>query len=361
MIVRSDPDALVACPPESPSERFARRLGARTIALPFYSLRHSGGPAETVRSVFRGLRGARDLRRILRSHPEHRSVYAIGIRSGLLAALASIGLRRRVVWLVPDHLPPRPLRPLVRLVAWLRVDLSLSVSRYITDGLVGRSRRLARRTHVVYPGIELSRFTPASDSSTKPVAAILGHISPVKRTDLAFDVTARVREEVPDFGLRVGGEAKFREEDFALERELRARAASDPGLRDAVEFTGRAGVVAVLTECAMLLHCRPDEAFGMVLIEAMALGLPVVAPAAGGPLEIVEEGVTGLLFRPGDATDAADKVIRLLADPELMRTMGAAARARVERHFETGRQLERTWALLNGRGAPASARFRRRP
>lgn len=347
MIIRSDPDALVACPPGSPSERFARDLGARTTSFPFYSLRHSGGPAETIRSLFRGLRGARDLRQILKHHPDHRLVYAIGIRGGLLTALASVGLRRRIIWSVTDLLPPGPLRPLVRQVAWLRVERSLCLSRYIADDLVGRSRRLARRSHVVSPGIELSRFPSATRPSTHPVAAIVGHISRVKRPDLALDVTALVRATTPEFRLKVIGDAQFREEDFALERELESRAAGDSALRGAVEFMGRhADVSAALAGCAILLHCRPDEPFGMVLVEAMALGMPVVAPAAGGPLEIVADGVTGYLFRAGDAAEAADRVLRILADPELAERMGAAGRARVEERFASSRQLERTRSLI---------------
>jgi len=77
-----------------------------------------------------------------------------------------------------------------------------------------------------------------------------------------------------------------------------------------------------------------------VLVEAMASGLPVVAPRAGGPLEIVEDGVTGLLYSPGDADSAAAAVRTLLDDPGRAAEMGAAGRARVRERFDAKRHTD---------------------
>jgi L-malate glycosyltransferase len=346
-VIAADPDALVACPEDSPTSEFARGLGAHTTGLSFRSLRHSGGALETVRSFFRGLRGARELRGVLRRHPERTVVFAIGIRSGLLASLAAVGLGRRVVWSVPDLLPPLPLRPLVRLVAGLGPAALVCLSRYIAADLVRRSGRLAERAAVVHPGVDPGGFDTGRSTPGAPRAAVVGHISPVKRTDLAVETAARVVAEEPGFELEIVGAAQFRDEDEALEHSLRARVRDDPALRDAVRFRGRvADVAEVLAGCGLLLHCRDDEPFGMVLLEAMAQGLPVVAPASGGPLEIVEDGVTGLLFRPGDPAHAAECVLRLVRDRELAREMGEAARRRLEDRFTTARQVEATRELL---------------
>jgi glycosyltransferase involved in cell wall biosynthesis len=346
-VIAADPDALVACPPDSPTNEFARGLGARTTDLRFRSLRHSGGRPETARSFIRGLGGALDLRRVLRRHPERSVIFAIGIRSGLLSSLATTGMRRRVVWSVPDRLPPAPLRPLVRALAAFRADLLICLSDYIAADLVGSSGRLTRRTAVVRPGVDPGRFDPSRVNPGAPRAAIVGHISPVKRTDLAVEATARVLTEEPGFQLEVIGAAQFREEDEALERTLREIVESDPALRLAVTFRGRVGDVAeILSGCGLLLHFRADEPFGMVLVEAMAQGLPVVAPASGGPQEIVEDGGTGLLFRPGDTDDAVECVLRLIREPDLAHRMGAASRQRVEREFTDVRQVESTRRLL---------------
>jgi L-malate glycosyltransferase len=346
-VVAADPDPLVACPPRSPTADLARRLGAKTTDLPFRSLRHSGGRAETIRSVFRGLRGARDLWRILRAHPERTVVFAIGIRSGLLASLAATGTGRRIVWSVPDLLPPGLLRWTVRAVARLRANALICLSAFIEQDLVGDSAQLKSRSTVVYPGVDLSLFDPGRAHPGAPRASIVGHISPTKRTDLAIDTLERILTEEPEMKLEIIGEAQFRDEDVALEELLRRRIAETSELTSSVRFRGRVSDVSgALAESGLLLHFRDDEPFGMVLVEAMAQGLPVVAPASGGPLEIVKDGVTGFLFQPGDVDDAADRVLRICRDLDLARRMGRAGRDRVESLFTSDRQLAATIPLL---------------
>ena len=350
-LIRGDPGALVCCPPDSPAEHFARELGADVVPLPFRRLRHSGGLAEGLRSVIRGLRAAADLRRVLREHPDRDLVFCTSIRPGMLAAVARIGLRRRLLWCVPDFLPPRPLRWIVQAMVARTADGVLCLSEAIARDLSGNSRRLRRLATVVYPGVELSSFDPALADPAARRAAIVGHVSHVKRTDLAVEIADRVAGEIPAFRLRIVGRPQFRDEDFELERALRRRSAESDRLARAVEFPGFAtDLGTALAGCSFLLHCRPDEPFGIALIEAMALGMPVIAPAAAGPLEIVDDGVTGILYEPLDVDAAAAAVLRLLADPEEARRMGVAARARVEARFEVTRQIAETRELLHPLG-----------
>jgi len=202
-------------------------------------------------------------------------------------------------------------------------------------------------TRVAHPGVDPRRFDPGGARPGEPLAATVGFISPVKRTDLAIDIAAIVAARHPGFVLRVIGAAQFRDEDFALERELKARVAADETLSAAVEFTGRiVDVPGALAGAGALLHCRPDEPFGMVMAEAMAQGLPVVAPASGGALEIVEDGVTGLLYEPGDAQHAADCLLSLISDREAAAEMGQAGRARVLERFAAARLVAETQKLF---------------
>lgn len=80
------------------------------------------------------------------------------------------------------------------------------------------------------------------------------------------------------------------------------------------------------------------EAFGLVVVEAMAAGVPTVAPAHGAFEELISDGVTGLLHTPGSAPALADALREAVTDPERNRKMGAAARERYELDFtpETG-------------------------
>ena len=87
----------------------------------------------------------------------------------------------------------------------------------------------------------------------------------------------------------------------------------------------------------MFVHTGPYETFGQTVQEALASGVPVVAPAAGGPLDLVTPGRTGFLVTPGDPAAFASAVAQLVASPELRREYGMAARESVE---------GRTWAAV---------------
>jgi glycosyltransferase involved in cell wall biosynthesis len=255
---------------------------------------------------------------------------------------------RSVVWIVPDRLPPKPFSGAVRRLAALRCDRALCLSRYIADDLTAGSPALERLVEVVPPGVATTTEGPgAGPAHNGRRAVIVGHISPTKRTDLAVEIARLVLMEEPEFELEIIGAAQFRDEDFALERDLRAAVAADPVLSSNVRFAGRDPDVAQrLREAAMLLHCRPDEPFGMVLIEAMAAGIPVVAPASGGPAEIVTDGQTGLLYPAGDAQAAAKQVLRLLRDPQLARRIGTAAAERATTRYSFDRQVADSRRLL---------------
>ncbi|TKJ23131.1 hypothetical protein A6V29_05585 [Blastococcus sp. CCUG 61487] len=119
------------------------------------------------------------------------------------------------------------------------------------------------------------------------------------------------------------GEAMFPgDERYAAELKERARAL------DAfkVEFCGfREDVSAALASLDVLVHCSiVPEPFGQVVVQGMAHRLPVVATAAGGPLEIIDDGVTGLLYPPGDTHELARILSWLAVSPESRERLAAA-------------------------------------
>lgn len=108
------------------------------------------------------------------------------------------------------------------------------------------------------------------------------------------------------------------------------------GLRSTVECTELvAGAAAVVAPSTWM------ETFGLVVVEAMAAGVPSVAAAHGAFVELIENGVTGLLHRPDDPQSLADCLRRIVAAPEANRTMGQAARRRYERDFTPAAGLDR--------------------
>ncbi|WP_330292433.1 glycosyltransferase family 4 protein [Streptomyces sp. NBC_00576] len=118
---------------------------------------------------------------------------------------------------------------------------------------------------------------------------------------------------------------------------------SEPGLREqlpgAVFLGRRTGdeLARIFASLDVFAHTGPFETFCQTVQEAMASGVPVVAPAAGGPLDLVAHGRTGLLVPPRDAAAVRDAVWSLAGDPALRAAYGAAARAMVE---------DRTWAAV---------------
>ena len=118
----------------------------------------------------------------------------------------------------------------------------------------------------------------------------------------------------------------------------------------AVRLLGfRSDVSALMAACDIFVSPCPVEGFGLVLLEAMALGKPVIAAGAGGPLEIVADGETGLLFAPGNAESLAAAMKRLLADAPMRKRMGEAGRKRYEEMFTAQQMAEKmreTYSVL---------------
>ncbi|MCZ7544840.1 MAG: glycosyltransferase [Anaerolineae bacterium] len=130
-----------------------------------------------------------------------------------------------------------------------------------------------------------------------------------------------------------------------LRRELET-AARGFGLEGRVHFLGwRDDPHPVIAGLDVLLAPSLQEGFGLVLLEAMALRVPVIASRVSAMPEIVVDGETGLLTEPGDADGIASALSTLLANPDVAREMGANGRARLEAQFTAQRMVERTCAV----------------
>ena len=190
---------------------------------------------------------------------------------------------------------------------------------------------------VLHPGVDLDAFTPAPLPDGPPHALVLGALVGWKRPDLALEIAARM----PELHVTLAGEPIRR-------RSRRHRRSAERHPRRA-----REDVRAALASAHVLLHCADAEPYGLALVEALAAGRPVVAPAAAGPLEIVTDGA-GRLYPPGDADAAVEALREVLADPEAP----AAARRRAEAAFDVRDSVRRLDAAID---AAIVARADRRP
>ena len=223
----------------------------------------------------------------------------------------------------------------------------------------------ARRLLTVYDGIDCAAFAPGGGAairrelgipSAAPVVGIVGHLQEWKGQHIVVEAVARARRRVPDLRCLVVGGVHRRGADYAS--RLRERIAA-PDLVGHVVLTGaRDDVPACLDAMDVVIHASVvAEPFGRVLIEAMALGRPVIAPREGGPLAIVADGETGLLVAPRDPDALADAIVALVEDPARRAAMGRAARERVDRVFDIRHHVRAIEELFDGiltsRSSPA--------
>ena len=179
----------------------------------------------------------------------------------------------------------------------------------------------------------------------------IGRLDAVKGGPLLIDAFAQARAAHPDAHLTVVGDGPAR---GALEAQAAAR-----GLAGAVTFAGYRSqdeVAALLEEADMLVLPSFAEGVPMVLMEAMASRIPVIASRVAGVPELVEDGVTGFLVPPGDVESLAARMVALWDDPERAREMGARGRRVVEAEFDVEREAE--WLLQLFRSADPAAERR---
>lgn len=175
---------------------------------------------------------------------------------------------------------------------------------------------------------------------------VLGALVPWKRPELALEAVALARQERPDLRLRLVGGA-FDEDGDALAARLRSRAAA-PDLAGAVDLVGPLeDARGELTRATCLLHCAPQEPFGMAVLESLAAARPAVVPAAAGPAEIVDESC-GRLYPPEDVSAAADALIEIVGNPPLAARMGVNGRHRAQQCFELSASQARFAAAVEG-------------
>ena len=204
----------------------------------------------------------------------------------------------------------------------------------------------ASRIVVVHDGIDVERVAkvaPADLHQTfwfpkgAPVIVNVGALVGHKGQKFLVDAMAHVRRQVPDAQLVIFGEGDLRE---PLTRQIR-----ELGLDKHVVLAGfREDVLALTRSADLFVMSSVTEGLGSAVLDAMALGLPVVGTRAGGIPEAVEDGVTGLLVPPGRSEALAEAIVRMLNDPSARQRMGTAGRARVEEEFGVERLVEGTLA-----------------
>jgi glycosyltransferase involved in cell wall biosynthesis len=252
------------------------------------------------------------------------------IYAGLAAAAAGVPS----VWLQPGL--PVGLAPLDRLATLLPARLVITVSCHVDRA----QRRLwpRRPTAVVYPAVDLARFDTdriGDPHSIRrhlglpvdvPLYGAIGRLDRWKGFHHLLDVVPDVLRSHPEAILILVGGPHELDPAYATELQEQAHRLKANGQ---VRLVGQQpNPEEWMQAMDVFVHTSDTEPFGMVIIEAMALGKPVVAGAAGGPSEIITHGHNGFLSPFGQSQPLAAAIVRLLGDSELRHRVGDAARLR---------------------------------
>ncbi len=201
-----------------------------------------------------------------------------------------------------------------------------------------RRWRPARPTAVVYPGVDLSAFDPEKLPppaearrqlglpENGPLIGMVGRLQRWKGMHTLIQAMPQILERYPEARAVIVGGRHELEPDYEdeLRKLIRRR-----GLQDRVWLAGfQTDIPRWMQAMDVVVHASNREPFGVVVLEAMALGKPVVAGAEGGPREIITEGVDGLLAPYEDVETLARQIRRYLDDPDFARRVGEAARRR---------------------------------
>jgi len=218
-----------------------------------------------------------------------------------------------------------------------RTEAIIAVSAAVSNGLQACGVH-ASRIHVIPNGIRFDEYASATPSSplslgidpASAVLAYIGRLSHEKGLDTLLDAYKLVAANKPNAQLLVVG-------DGPDESSLRSRTDNLPG----VHFLGRRSDVPALLKCAELVVVPSySEGQGIVAIEAMASGRPVVATNVGGLSETIVDGLTGILVPPHDSRALADAIVSLLDDPSRAASMGAAGSMRAMREYSITRMID---------------------
>jgi glycosyltransferase involved in cell wall biosynthesis len=289
---------------------------------------------------------AREFRRarpaIVHTHLIHADLH--GLVAARLAAVPIVVTTRHNL----NPFRSRPLSRLLHRLYWPRVDGCIAVSEGVARFAVEIEGAPPARVRTIRHG--LAEPAPDPDRAAlrarlgigegERIVGMVGRLVEQKGFAFGLEAFARIADRFPDGRLLIAG-------DGPLRRELERRAET-LGLSGRVLFLGWCpDAAALMGALDLLLVPSLWEGFGLVILEAMARGLPVIASAVGGIPEVVVAGTTGILVQPRDVDGISRALAELLDDGARRQHLGQAARERVRENFGAQRMVAQTIELYN--------------
>jgi len=336
---RSRYSVIVALPSDGPLVERLTSAGARVEIMPMllkltsrrgigFLFRFALNYPRAIRALVRLIR--RDRVSIVHTNTIH-NLY--GVTAARLARVPHVWHFREIVW---------QSGALRRLELWMarRWSARIIVTSNAIAAMYGSRTRWPVQLVRVPNGVETDRFSPGDGarvrselgvSASEVLVGIVCRLDPWKGVDDFLDAAVIVcaRDDRAVFAV-VGGPIIGQE---SYERTLQEKARA-LGIGGRVRFTSWRYGPAAMPDVhraldVLVLASREPEPFGLVILEAMSTGKPVIATAHGGPLDIIEDGRTGDLVEPGNTQAMADAILALVNDPARRARVGALARERV--------------------------------
>ena len=265
-------------------------------------------------------------------------VHAHAARDYHLAALAvRLASRGRLVLTRHVLFPLRRInRPLLRSAG--RV---IAVSQAVADSLRRNGVIEPSKITVVHNGIDTDCFDRSAGDSDFPIrVGTVGHLALIKGHDVFVRAAAIIAARRPDVHFVVVGEDKSPQME---NRRPLESLITELGLNGIVDMPGwQDDIPAVLSSLTLFVSAARSEPFGLAIVEAMAAGLPIVATASEGALEIIEDGVTGKLVPADDPESLAQAIDDLLDNPLERSRLGRNALIAVRERFSLVRMASDT-------------------
>ncbi len=227
-----------------------------------------------------------------------------------------------------------------------RLDRKISEAKFVacishfcrSQAMAFSDERDWTKLHIVHCGIDPLRYQGKTTARSGNQLLFVGRLAGVKGVPLLLGALPELAGDFPDLRLVLIGDGPDR-----AELEHRAERL---GISEMVTFAGyksQTEVAKALMESDALVLPSFAEGVPVVLMEAMAAGLPVISTRIAGIPELVEDGVSGLLTPPGDGLSLSSALRQILTDANLRNDMGLAGHAKVVREFDIGKESE--WLL----------------
>jgi len=232
-----------------------------------------------------------------------------------------------------------------RVMGWGKLTIAISevIGRHMVQDFATPSENI----RVIPRSVDLEKFNlPRQVKADKKSfnVIMIGRMTPLKGHPYFLKAMARLIHRLPSVKVQIVGDAPAKKQAYKDELLLLTKRL---GIETQVEFMGnRSDIPELLSKAdCLVLSTITHEAFGRVIIEAQAAGVPVVATRVGGVLEVIEHEKTGLLVLPKDFEAMADAVLRILNNPEFSAALVTEAKKKIEAKYTLAHMAEATIAV----------------